>query len=77
VVEFGVVPAGDLGGGALGQRLAQLHAPLVERIDVPDHALHEYAVLVQRDQCAQRVRRESFGEDGVARPVALERAVRH
>ena len=29
----------QLGSSALRQRLAQLHAPLVERIDVPDHAL--------------------------------------
>src|SRR6266508_4393788 len=35
-----------------GQDLAQLHAPLVERIDVPDRPLGEHLVLVQRDQLA-------------------------
>src|ERR1035441_9884024 len=32
----------------LGQYLAQFHAPLVERIDLPDGALHEHRVLVKR-----------------------------
>jgi hypothetical protein len=32
------------------QHLAELHAPLVERVHVPDHALHEDLVLVERDQ---------------------------
>ena len=42
-----------------GQLLAQLDAPLVERVDVPDHALHEHLVLVQRDQPAERARRQA------------------
>src|SRR5688572_26293231 len=32
---------------ALGQYLAQFHAPLVERVDVPDRPLREDAVFVQ------------------------------
>ncbi len=35
---------------ALGQHLAQLNAPLVERINVPNHALREDTVLVKRDE---------------------------
>src|SRR6478752_9482256 len=31
----------------VGQRLAQLHAPLVEAVDAPHGALHEHDVLVQ------------------------------
>src|SRR5699024_2033000 len=38
---------------SLRQLLAQLHAPLVEGVDAPHHALHEGDVLVQRDQLAQ------------------------
>ena len=45
--------AAQFGGDAFGQHLAQLHAPLVERVDVPDHALGEHAVLVQRHQRPQ------------------------
>ncbi len=62
---------------ALGQHLAQLDAPLVERVDVPDDALGEDAVLVERDELAERFRREPLGEDGVRRAVALEDPVRH
>src|SRR5579863_2086491 len=49
----------------LGEHLAQLHAPLVERIDAPDRALREDAVLVERDQLAERGRREPLDEDRV------------
>ena len=34
----------------LGKLLAKLHAPLVEGVDVPDHALREDPVLVEGDQ---------------------------
>src|SRR5215217_3145143 len=37
----------QLGDDALGERLAQLDAPLIERIHVPDDALGEDAVLVE------------------------------
>src|SRR5690625_4277452 len=40
------------------QLLAELHAPLVERVHVPDHALAEHLMLVQREEHAQRARRE-------------------
>ena len=38
---------------ALRQHLAELDAPLVERINVPDDALGEDAVLVEGDEFAQ------------------------
>ena len=37
-----------------GQLLAKLDTPLVERVDVPDHRLHEHLVLVPGDQLADR-----------------------
>ena len=77
VVELGLRLALELRDDALGQHLAQLDAPLVERVDVPDRALGEDAVLVERDQLAERLRRQPFGEDRVRRAVALEDAVRH
>src|SRR5262245_54133075 len=60
---------------ACGQHLAKLHAPLVERVDAPDRALHEDLVLVEGDQCAQRRRAQAVGEDHVRGAVALEGAV--
>src|SRR6266446_689360 len=62
---------------ALSQHFAQLNAPLVERVDIPDNALGEDVVLVESDELAQRFRREPFGEDRVRRAVALEDAVGH
>ena len=41
---------------AIDESLAQLHSPLVERVAVPDRALGEDAVLVERNQPAQRRR---------------------
>src|SRR5262249_4926262 len=56
---------------------AQLDAPLVERIDVPDDALSEDAMFVERDELAQRLGCEPVGKDRVRWPVALEDAVWH
>src|SRR5882672_6808210 len=36
-----------------GQNLAQFHAPLVEGVDIPDRALDEDAVFVERDKLAE------------------------
>src|SRR5213079_2311428 len=53
------VEAGDLGafgeGGlhALGEDLAELDAPLVEGVDVPDGALDEDLLLVEGDELAE------------------------
>src|SRR5437660_12729484 len=48
----------DLGDDALGELLAQLDAPLIEGVDVPDDALGEHAVLVEGDQLAERLGRQ-------------------
>src|ERR1700722_3915017 len=69
-------PAFELWNDALGQRLAELHAPLVEGIDVPDRALREDAVLVQGDQRSERVRGELLGQQHVGRAVAFHDAMR-
>src|SRR5207249_2897153 len=66
----------QLGRDAIRQRLAELHAPLVEGVDAPDRALHEDLVLVERDEGAEHGRREPLGEDRVGGAVARERAVR-
>ena len=50
--------SGELGENFGGQNLAQLDAPLVEREDVPDDALREYLVLVERDQRTEGLGRQ-------------------
>src|SRR5512147_1968909 len=59
------------------EHLAEFYAPLIERIDVPDHALYEHAVFVQRHQPTQRRGRQCVEQQRVRRPVAFERAMRH
>ena len=53
-----------------GQHLAQLHAPLVKAVDAPQAAAHEHAVLLQRNQCAQRSGGEGFEQHQRAGAVA-------
>src|SRR5471032_247918 len=77
VVAFRLDVASQLRVDVLGEDLAQLHAPLVEAVDVPDHALHKGLVLVQRDQRAQGGRRQLVHQNGVGRTVAGEGLVRH
>ena len=56
VVRRAVVLQGGLGcafefrNDALRENLAEFHAPLVKRVDLPDRALREDAVLVERNQ---------------------------
>src|SRR5258708_2238541 len=51
----------ELGDDPLRELLPELDAPLVEGVDVPDHALREHAVLVERDERPERLRREPLG----------------
>ena len=66
----------ELGDDPLRERLPELDAPLVEGVDAPDRALREDAVLVERDERAERERRELLGEEDVRRAVPLEDPVR-
>ena len=67
-----IVVALDRRGDLQGELLAQLHTPLVERVDAPDRALREGDVLVQGDQLTENSRRERGREDRRGRPVARE-----
>src|SRR5258708_27714794 len=62
---------------ALGQNLAELNAPLVERINVPEQALVEDGMLVKRDQLAKYFRRKLVSQNRVRWPVAFEDPVWH
>src|SRR5574340_1572790 len=66
----------QFGQDAARELLPELHPPLVVGVEVPDHALHEDLVLVERDQHAERMRRELLQQDRVARVVAVEHLVR-
>src|SRR5216110_904139 len=55
----------ELAGDARREHLAELDAPLVERVDVPDRSLHQDAVLVQRDELAERFGLKPVGENRV------------
>ena len=61
----------QLRNDGLGQHLAQLHAPLIEGIDVPNRALGEDIVLVKCDQSTQRPRRQLVGQDRVGGTIAF------
>src|SRR5271169_2156998 len=67
----------EFGDDALGKDLAELDAPLVERIDVPDSALGKDTVLVKTDKLAERRWCQLLQQDRVGRPIAFERAVGH
>src|SRR5207253_69989 len=59
VLEIRLTLALQLRDDALGQQLAELDAPLVERVDLPDDSLREDAVLVKCYQLAQGRRRQT------------------
>src|SRR4051812_17991785 len=52
--------------------LAELYAPLIEAVDVPDDALDEDLVLVGGDERAERARRDLLHEDRARRAIAGE-----
>ena len=60
---------------ATGQRLAEFHSPLVERVDVPEHPLDECSMLEEGDQPAKGPGVEAWVHDGGRGPVSGERAM--
>jgi hypothetical protein len=65
----------ELAENALGKLLAELDAPLVEGVDVPDGALDESEVLVVGDQRTERTGGDLLGQDRSGGPVAEESLV--
>lgn len=61
----------------LSQSFAELDAPLIKRVDVPDNALGKDTVLIERDEGTQDFGSEFLGQNGIGRPVPLEDPVRH
>src|SRR4051794_2054831 len=67
----------ELRNNPLGESLAQLNAPLVKGIDLPDYALGEDAMLVERDQLAQCGWRQGVQQQGIRRTITLEQPMWH
>src|SRR4030095_8928055 len=77
MIELGLRLALKLWDYALGQYLAELDTPLVERVNIPDDALCENRVFVKRDEMSQRFWCEPLRKNRVRWPVALEDPMRH
>src|SRR3984957_5112529 len=73
--ELGFLFALKFGDDALRQDFTQLDAPLIERVDVPNYALSEYGMFVERYQFAQGFWSQAFRQEGIRRTIALEYAV--
>src|SRR3981189_1051646 len=54
----------------LRQLLAELDAPLVKAVDVPDHALSKHLVLVARNEAAEILRRDFLERQDAGGTVA-------
>src|SRR5689334_20201598 len=73
-----VVPQGrlvlllQLGDDAFGEDFAELNTPLIEGADIPNDALGEDIVLIERDQLAEDIGRELLGHQRVGRPIAFK-----
>src|SRR5215472_252748 len=66
-----------LGDDALSKHLAQFNAPLVERVKVPDGALREHHMLIERHQLAENFRGKPFGKNHVGWTITLKHTMRH
>ena len=55
-----------------GQHFAQLHTPLIKRIDIPDDPLGENLVFVESHQATKCARIEFVGDNAVGGTVAGE-----
>jgi hypothetical protein len=61
----GLLLARELRDDPLGQLLAQLDTPLVERVDALDRTLGKDAVLVESNEFPKSFRIEPFGQNCV------------
>src|SRR5579872_3071211 len=77
VMELWRFRAFQFGDDPLRQYLAQLHAPLIEGVNLPDRALREDAVLIERHKLAQRLWREPLGQNRARRAIAFKDTMRH
>lgn len=62
----------EFGFDGFGQLFTVFHAPLVEGVDTPNHALNESTMFVSSHQHAEVERCQAVDEQAVARAVAGE-----
>ncbi len=60
MLKLGPRRALELGNDLLRERFTELHAPLVERINPPDRSLCKHAVLIERNEPAERRWRQNI-----------------
>src|SRR6267142_490099 len=77
MIEPGLHLAIKLRDNALGQHLAELDTPLVERVNIPNDALCENRVFVKGNELTESFWCEPLGKNRVRWPVALEDPMRH
>src|ERR1041385_3059121 len=77
MIELDVSVSFKLGNNPLSQNLAELYAPLIERINVPNNALGENGMLVKGNELTQVFWRELLGNNRVRWAVAFEDPMRH
>src|SRR5258705_6719878 len=77
MIELGLLLALQLRDDALSQHLAELDAPLVERVNIPNHPLGENGVFVKGNEFTEHFWCEPLGEYRVRWPVTLEDPMRH
>src|SRR5271168_2294080 len=75
MLEGRLVFALEFRNNAHSEHLAQLYAPLVKRVDLPDGSLNEDAVFIECHKLAKCFRSHLFGEDDGGWAIALEGAV--
>ena len=61
---------------ARGQDFAQFHAPLIERVDVPNRTLRENAMFVESHESPHCCVESASRQDHIGRPVAFANAER-
>jgi len=76
VLEIGFFGGFKFGDNPLSEGFAEFDAPLVEGVDVPDHALGEDAHFVEGNEAAEGGGGEFFGHEDIRGAVAVEDAVR-
>src|SRR5437660_1588488 len=75
VIKQRLARAFKFGNDSVRKNHSQFDSPLIERVDPPDHALRKHAVLIQRDQSAKGIRRETLGKNGIGRAITFKRTM--
>src|SRR5262249_11169429 len=67
----------ELRNDLLREHLAEFNAPLIERIDSPNHALYENRMFIKRDQFPERFGRKALRKNCVRWAISVKDSMRH